>query len=318
MKLLISDCHDPYFNLAAEEVLLKETTHDLIFLYSNNPCVVVGKHQITNKEINFPFVATHNIQIARRLSGGGAVYHDPGNLNFSVISTLESVETFQASAALEPLISFLGTQGIYPERSERNDLLVNGGKISGNASHVYKNRSLTHYTLLINSDLNILSQVLKGHPERFTDKSVASNRTRVTSLSIALPGTTPHQLQADFTTYFLSERKAILTDFAENGLKARIWHLAKEKYASIDWIFSYSPKYIYRNSLEWKGVLLPFSLTVERNCISRAIIESDIKIDEDIKLIFNSLLNRQFILNQFSEPLQYLNNSPLGRQLLAS
>ena len=183
MKLLISSSSDPYYNLAAEEYLLKFCKEDFLFLYINQPCVVVGKHQIALKEINSQFILENKILIARRLSGGGSVYHDEGNLNFSFISSIPQGENISFQTISKPIIRFLVNSGLDVEISDRNDIISNGKKVSGSAMHIYKNRVLAHATLLIDSNLTNLSGALKGNPDRFTDKSINSKRSEVMNLS---------------------------------------------------------------------------------------------------------------------------------------
>jgi len=137
MNLLISSSTDPYHNLATEEFLLKNSGEDFIYLYVNRPCVVVGKHQNAQKEIDSNFAYNNNILLARRLSGGGAVYHDEGNLNFSFIRSVSFGENISYQSIPQFLFTFLKQLIPSISLSERNDFLLDGNKISGSAMHVY-------------------------------------------------------------------------------------------------------------------------------------------------------------------------------------
>ncbi|HPT41983.1 MAG TPA: lipoate--protein ligase family protein, partial [Candidatus Gastranaerophilaceae bacterium] len=142
---------NPYFNLALEEYLLKEFDQDCFMLWQNEPCVVVGKNQNVLNEINEDFIRKNNIKVARRISGGGAVYHDLGNLNFTFIinDTRNDLRNYRKFTT--PIIEVLAKLGIKAELSERNDLTIEGLKFSGNAQYKNKNRLLHHGTILFSS-----------------------------------------------------------------------------------------------------------------------------------------------------------------------
>lgn len=161
MLLIQNDNIVPYFNLALEEYLLKEFSEDCFMLWQNEPCVVVGKNQNILNEINEDFVKKNNIKVARRISGGGAVYHDLGNLNFTFIINDTENDLRNYKKFLTPIIEVLATIGVKAEMSERNDLTINGLKFSGNAQYKHKNRLLHHGTILFSSNLNNVRAALK-------------------------------------------------------------------------------------------------------------------------------------------------------------
>lgn len=181
MLFIQNDNTDPYFNLALEEYLLKEINEDCFMLWQNEPCVVVGKNQNVLNEINEDFVKRNNIKVARRVSGGGAVYHDLGNLNFTFIINDTQNDLRNYKKFLTPIIEALATLGIKAEMSERNDLTINGLKFSGNAQYKYKNRLLHHGTILFSSNLNNVRAALKTNGIRGGRwvKSVSSPITNV-------------------------------------------------------------------------------------------------------------------------------------------
>ena len=147
---------DPYFNLAAEEYLLKSKNEDYFMLWRNEPSIVVGKHQNALAEIDLLYAREKGFKVARRISGGGTVFHDLGNLNFSFISNGEEGKLINYRKYATPIVEVLGMLGIEATFSKRDDILIEGMKISGNASHVYKQRVLHHGTLLFSSDLSDL------------------------------------------------------------------------------------------------------------------------------------------------------------------
>ena len=283
MNLLISPNHDPYWNLATEEYLLKYSSEDYLFLYINNPCVVVGKHQIALKEVNVPYIIANNILVARRLSGGGAVYHDKGNLNFSFIQSNAISESISYKIITESIFAFL--KQLFPELSlsERNDFLLKGKKISGSAMHVYKNRVLAHGTLLIDCNLKNLSLSLKSNVDRYHDKSIASKRASVMNLS---------EVSAVNIDYILNNLKNFLSEtdqtinsfYLSDSTITPITDLVINKYLTDEWIFGYSPKYVYKNHFFFNNSRISYKLEVTKGVIEEVSIESEDSIENDILL----------------------------------
>ncbi len=182
MLLINNDNTNPYFNFALEEYLLKKTDQDLFRLWMCDPCISVGKNQNTISEINSDYVRKNSIPIVRRQSGGGAVFHDLGNLNFTFIScNNNSFSDFKRFT--QPIIDLLKTLGINAEFSGRNDLLIDGKKFSGNAQYNYKNKVIHHGTLLFSSQISNLSNALKVKPIKLESKGIKSVKSRVTNIS---------------------------------------------------------------------------------------------------------------------------------------
>ena len=181
--LCISSNHtDPYFNLASEEYLLKCFAEDIFLLYRNAPSIVVGKHQNTLAEINLSFVQEKEIIVARRISGGGTVFHDLGNLNFAFITGGKEGELVDYRKYTLPIIEAMGKMGLDVRLGEQNELLMGTLKISGTASHVFKHRVLHHGTLLFSSQMEDLSAALRVQSELFKDRAVKSIRSEVTNI----------------------------------------------------------------------------------------------------------------------------------------
>ena len=319
MNLLISSSSDPYRNLATEEILLKNSTEDFLFLYINRPCVVVGKHQIVQKEINSQFVHDNNILIARRLSGGGTVYHDEGNLNLSFIQSIQPGENASYRIMTQPLFNYLANNGLSIELSEKNDFLLGGKKISGSAMHIYKNRVLAHCTLLIDCNLTNLSNALKGNWERFTDKSIASRKSTVLNLSSIDKKLTQDYILKGFVDFIKNEEE-ICTDFSffDKIYTQSIGELIKIKYATFDWIYGYSPKYLYHNTIYFDQRIIAYTLEIEKNIIKNVLIESEDSLTKIIRLKLNSLKGRQHNISSLREWLDSPNQTDFDIQLLAS
>lgn len=239
MLLIQNNNTNPYFNLALEEYLLKEFNEDCFILWQNESCVVVGKNQNVLNEINEDFVKKNNIKVARRLSGGGAVYHDMGNLNFTfIINDIEnSLRNYKRF--LTPIIKVLATLGVKVEISERNDLTINGLKFSGNAQYKYKNRLLHHGTILFSSNLNNIRATLKtnGTESRKWAKSLSSPITNVQYyLSKVL---SIEELKIIIQNYVASIKKgSVIYNLTDKDLEC-INKLVKEKFTTDKWIYNH-------------------------------------------------------------------------------
>ena len=196
MKFLILDTRDPYLNLAIEEFFFRYERDDVFMLWQNDPTVVIGKNQNAYAELNWEAARDRGVRVARRITGGGAVYHDGGNLNYSFLSSERGGEGIDFSYFTAPILEALGEMGICATLSGRNDLLTDGKKFSGNAQYSANGRTLHHGTLLFDSDLGVLGDVLRVDEEKLRAKAIRSTRSRVTNLKPLLPeGVT----MADFT-----------------------------------------------------------------------------------------------------------------------
>lgn len=187
MKFLILDTLNPYRNLAVEEYLFSEESDDIFMLWQNEPTVVIGKNQNPHAEINLDYLTQKGIHIARRITGGGAVYHDLGNVNYTFISGKRDTGGLDFAFFTSPIIEALASVGITAALTGRNDLAIDGLKFSGNAQHESGDRVLHHGTLLFDSDLDVLASVLNVDEEKILSKGVKSTRSRVTNLSPFLP-----------------------------------------------------------------------------------------------------------------------------------
>lgn len=275
-RCIISSNKSPCFNLATEEYLFKNTEDEIFMLYLNDRCVVVGKHQNLLKEINAPWCYKHNIKIARRLSGGGTVFQDHGNINFSFIRNCSNPEKLTYQRFTYPIINALISYGLDVQYSDRNDILLKGFKISGNAMHISKNRVLCHGTLLFNSDLKDLSASLKSESTNYIDKSIKSVPSKVVNISEFLPESITidsfiEMLFKSINDSLDSPNKSTLNKSEIDAINK----LAKEKYSSWDWNYGYSPKYLFLNSVNHNNKMVEFEFSVEKGIIKS--INSDNK-----------------------------------------
>lgn len=271
MLCIIRHETDPYFNLAAEEYVLKQLHHDCFMLWRNENAIIVGKHQNTLAEINVDYVKEKDIKVVRRLSGGGAVFHDMGNLNFTFIASGENHKLVDFRKFTLPILEVLQKLDIEAKFEGRNDLTIEGKKFSGNAEHVYKNRVLHHGTLLFSSVMADVSNALKVDPDKFTDKAVKSVRSRVTNISDHLKSTITVLEFRDLILKHVMEATpgAELYTFTPEDVEA-ITKLRDEKYITWNWNYGYSPKYNFRKTVKTNGGKLEVLLEVNNGIIQKA------------------------------------------------
>ena len=308
MYCIAHEFTDPAFNLAAEEYVLKNFTENCFMLWRNENAIIVGQHQNTLAEINIDYVKEKNITVIRRLSGGGAVFHDLGNLNFTFImnSRKEDNKIADFKGYTVPILEVLLKLGVDAKFEGRNDLTIEGKKFSGNAEHIYKTRILRHGTLLFSSVMNDLHLALKINPLKYQDKAVKSVRSRVTNISEHLPQ------KIDVLQF----RDIIMEHIMENfeGSKrytftpediAAIEKLVKEKYGTWDWNFGHSPKYDVQKAFKSEGGFVEVHLNVHKGIIHDVKIFGDFFNKYDIQVVENLLKqtphNEQAIREKLSQ-----------------
>jgi lipoate-protein ligase A len=283
MQCFISTIQDIYFSLALEEYLLMQDPGEFFILWKSVPAVVVGKHQNTLAEINYRYVLENGIAIARRLSGGGTVYHDGGNLNFTWIANGEPGKLVDFRKFMEPVIDFLGALGLSAEMGPKNEIFAGGKKISGNAEHVFKSRVLHHGTLLFQSDLSLLRESLRVVPGRYRDRAVQSNRSSVINISECLKsGMEMASFESAFLDYMLTRTNGKKLELSQTQTRA-ISDLADSKYRSWDWIFGWSPDYELNSNFqfqEWEGQIF---IKAHRGIIKECVLHSKIVPGEDLE-----------------------------------
>ena len=290
--LLINNTNtNAYFNLAMEEYFLKNTNEDIFLLWQNENSIIVGKNQNTLSEINYDYVKENNIKVVRRLSGGGAVFHDLGNINFTFISCNDnSFSDFKKFTM--PIVEALKELNVHAEFSGRNDLLIDGQKFSGNAQYNYKNKVMHHGTLLFSSEINDLSNALKVKPSKFQGKSVKSVKSRVTNISSHLDKKMTVLEFKDYLMDFINKRDENSHFYELNDKDVEsINKLVEEKYSTWEWNFGYSPKYSLYNEVKYPGGNLEFSLDVHDGLIKDIKFFGDFFGKEDISFIEDKLRN---------------------------
>lgn len=307
--LCIKDLHtDPYFNLAADEYVMKNFKEDCFMLWRNEPSIIVGKHQNTLAEINVDYVRENNIKVVRRISGGGAVFHDLGNLNFTFIRNSEEGAQVDFRKFTRPILDVLQTMGINAKFEGRNDLTIEGKKFSGNAEHVWKNRTLHHGTLLFSAVMTDLSSALKVNPLKFTDKAVKSVRSRVTNISEHLK---EKMDVIEFRDRIMKQIMEMYPDSKEYQYSAEdvsgIIRLRDEKFSKWEWNFGYSPKYDFEKMIRTEGGSVEFHFNVEKGIIQDIRIYGDFFHKYDIDVIEKSLVGVKHEHNAINDILSTFN-----------
>ena len=277
MLLINSLSQNAYFNIASEEYLLHRfPTEDLFLLYVNAPSIIVGKFQNTLAEINLDYVEEKGIKVVRRMSGGGAVYHDLGNLNFSFHTLLGQNDFGDFSFFTKPVLNMLNTLGVPAELKGRNDLLVDGKKFSGNAKLARHGKMIQHGTILLNSEMEVLGEALKVNPLKFIDKATKSNRGRVTNLIDYLPKeTTTETLKELLTAEIIKNNPEAKRYQLSLEDLAGIEQLMEEKYETWDWNFGFSPQYNFKKAIKIPAGFIEVHLDVVQGIIEKAKIFGD-------------------------------------------
>ena len=298
MKYVKNLSNNPWYNLAFEEYCFKNLSRDddYVILWINGPAIIVGKNQNTIEEINPEYVKEHDIKIVRRVTGGGAVYHDLGNLNFSIITDVVGTEKIDFGKINIPILKSLEKLGIHAELSGRNDLTLDGKKFSGIAQSVWKKRILNHGTILFDTDLSVLSNALNVKKDKIESKGVKSVKSRVTNIR-------PYLTQdVDILTFkdlllksiFALENLELDEYILSENDNAEINKLFEEKYSTWDWNYGESPNFNYKNYKRFPFGSIDIRLQVENGAISDVKIFGDFFGTEDVSILGEKLIGQRY------------------------
>lgn len=292
MLLIQQTSTNPYFNIASEEYLLKNFMDDIFILYRNEPSIIVGKHQNTLAEINLEYVKRNKLNVIRRLSGGGTVYHDLGNLNYTFISNGSEGNLVDFKKFTQPIINVLQRLGIDAKLGGKNDIRVGDKKISGNAEHVYKNRVLHHGTLLFSSDLDELNESIKINPNTYSDKAVKSIRSEVANITEFLKEPITITEFADLIANHIKQAFPSGKNYQLNinDIK-KINELVDTKYSMWEWNFGYSPTYTLNKKVIVGNEVIEVKISVENGLICSIKLDGDILDKKKLLEIENLLTN---------------------------
>ncbi|UPM53487.1 lipoate--protein ligase [Gottfriedia acidiceleris] len=299
---------DPTLNLAMEEYALKnlDPENTYFLFYINEPSIIIGKNQNTAEEINASYVNDHNIHVVRRLSGGGAVYHDLGNLNFSFITKDDGDSFHNFRKFTEPVIEALKELGVNAELSGRNDLLAEGRKISGNAQFSTRGRMFSHGTLLFDSDIDEVVNALNVKLEKIQSKGIKSVRSRVANIKEFLKDdlTILEFKDLILQSIFKEHGKIERYEWTDEDIK-NIKELAESRYRNWDWNFGKSPKCNIQQSKRFAAGSIDLRLDVNKGIIENVKIYGDFfgvgDVSDIEQLLIGSKFDQQEIENKLNE-----------------
>ena len=285
---------DPYYNLAFEEyVLTHRTRGDYLLLWQNDNTIVVGQNQNTEAEINRPFVEAHHIHVVRRSTGGGAVYHDLGNLNYSFITDAGDRAALSMARFTQPVVEALQGLGLQAEASGRNDILVEGRKVSGTAQRLWGDRILHHGTLLFDANADMVAGALQVDPEKFRSKSTKSVRSRIGNIRSFL------KQDMDMPAFwaYLKETLAgsgMVFDALTAQELAQVDALKAEKYDTWEWNYGRSPRFDMTAKRYWDGGCLEVGVSVSWGLITDVIFHGDFLSVSSLEPLTKALLGTPF------------------------
>lgn len=271
---------DPRINLALEEYVLENfgETDSFLLFYINEPSIIIGRNQNTIEEINTDYVDSKGIKVVRRLSGGGAVYHDLGNLNFSFITQDDGDSFHNFAKFTKPVVEALQSIGVPAELKGRNDLLAGGRKISGNAQFATKGRMFSHGTLMFDSEIEHVVSALNVKKEKIESKGIKSIRSRVVNISEFLDEKMPmEEFKALILHHIFKVDK--LEDVPQYVLTEEDWkrvhEIAEERYKNWDWNFGKSPAFNKQATHKFPSGFIDVRLDVKKSIIENCKIYGD-------------------------------------------
>ena len=297
-KFLTHDNKDAYFNLASEEYLLKQTDGYYIYLWINDNAVIVGTNQNTIEEVNLSYTESAGIKVVRRMTGGGAVYHDKGNLCYTIIAPYDANEdNYKKFTA--PVIAYLNSLGVNAEFSGRNDITIDGKKISGNAQTIYKDRIMHHGTILFDTDASVLASALNPSKLKMQSKGIKSVRARVTNVIEYLPQKmSVEQFKDGLKAQFLKDCDNY--EFTDNDLTA-IQKLVDEKYSTYEWNIGRSPKCENNFSAKFDFGIFTLIFDTKEGLIANALIQGDFFEKRPVKDFAESLNGVKFVKSELQK-----------------
>lgn len=297
MKYIVNKSNNPAYNIALEAYAFREllSEDEIFILWINEPAIIIGKHQNTIQEINKEYIDAHGIHVARRLSGGGAVYHDLNNLNYTIISNKSEEGAFDFKTFSQPVIETLADLGIKAEFTGRNDLEINGKKFCGNAQAYYKGRMMHHGCLLFDVDMTVLGDALKVSKDKIESKGIKSVRARVTNILDELPEKITVN---EFSDKILAKMKETYPDMTEYVLSedelAKIQKSADEQFGNWDWVYGKAPEYTIERNVRYPAGKINTFANVEKSIIKNIKIYGDFFGIKDVQDIEELLVGTRY------------------------
>ena len=268
MLIINNNITDPWFNIAAEEYLFRNFEEDIFMVYINTRSVIIGKHQNPLEEVNARCLRENNIPLIRRISGGGTVYHDEGNLNYTYIRNTEDGKQVNFAAYTAPIISFLKEQGVDAYAGEKNEIRTGEYKISGNAEHVFKNRVLHHGTLLYSADLELMSQCLERPRAVIKSRAVQSNRSGVCNLGDYMKNiNSVHELKEGLMKYVSDSGPGNMSYRLNEKDNENIDILGVNKFMTWEWNYAWGPDYTFSKTFSVDDEMATIDLEASKGII---------------------------------------------------
>lgn len=297
MKYIVNNSHNPAYNVALEAYAFREllAEDELFILWINEPTIVIGKHQNAIEEINKTYTDEHGIHVVRRLSGGGAVYHDLNNLNYTIISNKSQEGAFDFKTFSQPVIETLADLGVTATFTGRNDLEIDGKKFCGNAQAYYKGRMMHHGCLLFDVDMTVLGNALQVSKDKIESKGVKSVRARVTNILDELP---EKMTVEAFSNQLLNKMKESYPDmteyvFSDDDLK-NIQALADQQFGTWDWTYGEAPEYTIKRSVRYPAGKITTYANVEKSVIKGIKLYGDFFGIKDVADIEQALIGLRY------------------------
>ena len=286
MKYIKTDWPIPYYNMAFEEYLMtKMPEDDYVFFYIHEPSIIIGRHQNTIEEINKEYVDENRIHVARRLSGGGAVYHDEGNLNFSFVMRAGAEDIHNFAKFTTPIIKALERIGIHAELSGRNDILIDGKKFSGNAQYAKNKAILHHGTLLFDSKMENLSNALKVKDLKIQSKGIKSVKSRVTNIRDYLQQDISITEFKEYLVHYLDETNGLEEYILGDKDIAAVEESVKNKFNTWDWNWGRSPAFDIQKVDKFPCGIIDARLQVKNGQITSCKFYGDFFVKKDIETL---------------------------------
>lgn len=309
MFYIESHCTEPAQNLALEQFVFEKLpkNQEYLMLWQNRDAVIIGKYQNTIEEINEAYAKEHGIRVVRRMTGGGAVFHDLGNLNYSFICDAKDASTLNFHVFCQPVIDVLAKIGIHAEVSGRNDISIDGRKISGSAQYMRGDRVLHHGTLLFSVDLERMAAVLTPGQDKVESNGAKSVRSRVTNICDHLSG---RMEMMDFWKLMktnLVDAQNVPQYFLSKQEENAVNRISKERYETWEWNYGTSPDYSIKKTRRVPQCgTIHVGMEVEKGRIAALALRGDFFCSRDPDDVIHALQGRKLEASDLADALSRL------------
>ncbi|MGX9340653.1 lipoate--protein ligase [Mycoplasma sp. 4044] len=274
MKIYLAKKYSPFYTLTMEELLVKDdsNTEDIIYFYQHENAVIIGRNQNVYEEVKIDELNKNNVELYRRLSGGGAVYHDLGNVNFSFITKRENGQSYEQF--LQPILEFLKSLGVNAYFKGRNDLVIDGLKFSGNSQFIYKDKIVHHGTLLFDANLEKVGNYLIPSKLKMQSKGIKSARQRVTNIIDTLPNKIDVKEFVSRLVSFFEHKHNVKVEDLPAKYEQEMLKLAEYRHSD-EWVFKKQFPFSVINEAKWNGGILKVKYSVKENVFEHIRLEGD-------------------------------------------